>query len=117
MDEEGYISFKGRKKEIYIQGGFNILPAEIENVLTMHPDVQIAAGIGVPDPFYGEVGRYYIVLAAGKELAEAELIAYCQERLADYKVPKQFVFVDDLPMTPAGKIQKSKLKELYAQPH
>ncbi|KAA0965208.1 AMP-binding protein [Sporosarcina sp. ANT_H38] len=115
-DEEGYISFKGRKKEIYIQGGFNVLPVEIENVLTAHPSISIAAGIGVPDSFYGEVGRYYIVLAVGKQLAEAELVTYCQEHLADYKVPKQFVFVDELPMTPSGKIQKTKLKERYTQP-
>jgi len=114
-DAEGYISFKGRKKEIYIQGGFNVLPAEIEIVLTAHPAISIAAGIGVPDSFYGEVGRYYIVLAVGKQLTEAELVNYSREHLADYKVPKQFVFVDELPMTPAGKIQKSKLKELYIQ--
>ncbi|PIC97905.1 MULTISPECIES: class I adenylate-forming enzyme family protein [unclassified Sporosarcina] len=113
IDAEGYISFKGRKKEVYIQGGFNVLPVEIENVLTMHPDISNAAGIGVPHSFYGEIGRYYIVLNVGIELTEAELIAYCREHLADYKIPKQFVFVDELPMTPAGKIQKSKLKEMY----
>ncbi|WP_342512887.1 AMP-binding protein [Sporosarcina sp. FSL K6-1522] len=115
-DEEGYISFKGRKKEIYIQGGFNVLPAEVENVLSAHPAISMVAGIGVPDSFYGEVGRYYIILADGVQPTEAQLVTYCREHLADYKVPKQFVFVDELPMTPAGKIQKSKLKELYVQP-
>ena len=116
-DKEGYISFKGRKKELYIQGGFNVLPAEIENVLTTHPDISIAAGIGVPDPFYGEVGRFYIVPAAGKQLKESEVLAYCHEHLADYKVPKQLVFVNEVPMTPAGKIQKSKLREAYLRSH
>lgn len=116
-DEEGYISYKGRKKELYIQGGFNVLPAEVENVLTTHPDISIAAGIGVPDPFYGEVGRYYIVPNSGKTLKESDVLAYCHEHLADYKVPKQIVFVSEVPMTPAGKIQKSKLKEEYLQSH
>lgn len=94
-----------------------MLPAEIENVLTTHPDISIAAGIGVPDPFYGEVGRFYIVPATGKQLKESEVLAYCHEHLADYKVPKQLVFVNEVPMTPAGKIQKSKLREAYLRSH
>lgn len=111
MNQQGYISFKGRKKEIYIQGGFNILPVEIENLLTQHPAIQMAAGIGVPDDFYGEVGRYYIVLNPEMTITKDEITDYCKENLADYKVPKQIVFVETLPMTPAGKIQKSKLKQ------
>jgi acyl-CoA synthetase (AMP-forming)/AMP-acid ligase II len=113
QDEQGYVSFRGRKKEMYIQGGFNIFPVEIENVLTAHPKVSLAAGIGVPDQFFGEVGRYYIIPVHGENPTEEELKEYCQMHLADYKVPKSFVFVDKVPTTPAGKIQKAKLKEEF----
>lgn len=113
-DEEGYVYLKGRKKEMYIQGGFNVYPVEIENLLTTYPKVVIAAGIGVPDPVFGEVGRYYIVPKAGCEVTEEELLAFCRQHLADYKVPRQFVIVDHLPLTPAGKVQKSVLKQMAA---
>jgi len=115
MDTNGYIYLKGRKKEMYIQGGFNVYPVEIENLLTKHPKVSVAAGVGVPDPVFGEVGRYYIVPRAGTEPTAEELMVYCQENLADYKVPKEFVFVKELPLTPAGKIQKSQLKQQYEE--
>ncbi len=114
LDEEGYVYLKGRKKEMYIQGGFNVYPVEIENLLTTHPKVAIAAGIGIPDPVFGEVGRYYILPKAGYEVTEDELLAFCRQHLADYKVPRQFVIVDDLPLTPAGKVQKSLLKQMAA---
>ncbi len=113
VDENGYITLMGRKKEMYVQGGFNVYPAEVENLLTKHPKVLMAAGIGVPDPVLGEVGRYYIVPKPGCELTEEEVIEYCRKHLADYKVPKQVVFRKELPMTPVGKIMKSKLKEEY----
>ncbi|MCP4751685.1 MAG: AMP-binding protein [Proteobacteria bacterium] len=115
IDEEGYITLMGRKKEMYLQGGFNVYPVEVENLLTKHPKVQMAAGIGVPDSVMGEVGRYYIVPAPGVDLAEDEITAYCAEHLADYKVPRQIVFRDSLPMTPVGKIMKSQLKEEYGE--
>lgn len=112
IDEDGYITYRGRMNEVFIQGGFNIFPVEVENVLTSHPKVNHAAGIGVPDEFMGEVGKYYII-ANDKQLTESELLTYCEEHIADYKVPRQIVFVDELPMTPAGKIQKAKLKSEY----
>lgn len=112
LDKDGYITYRGRMNEVFIQGGFNIFPVEVENVLTSHSKVNHAAGIGVPDEFMGEVGRYYII-ANDKQLTESELLTYCEEHIADYKVPRQIVFVDELPMTPAGKIQKSKLKSEY----
>ena len=115
MDEVGYVYLKGRKKEMYIQGGYNIYPAEIENVLTQHPMVALAAGIGVPDPDLGEIGRYYIVKAGADGLDEKELSTYLKERLANYKIPKQFVFVDELPLTPSGKVAKIQLKQQLAQ--
>ena len=96
---------------MYLQGGFNVYPVEVENLLTKHPKVQMAAGIGVSDPVLGEVGRYYIVAVPGAELSDEEIKSYCAEHLADYKVPRQVVFKDTLPLTPVGKIMKSKIKE------
>ena len=114
IDQEGYVYLKGRKKEMYIQGGFNVYPVEIENILTRHPKVLMAAGIGVPDALFGEVGRFYLVPVPGESLTEEEIIAYCRQNLADYKVPKQIEFVDELPLTPAGKVHKSLLtKRLF----
>ena len=113
VDGEGHIILKGRKKEMYLQGGFNVYPAEVENLLTKHPKVLMAAGIGIPDPVLGEVGRYYIIPQPGTDPTEDELKAYCREHLADYKVPKQIVFRESLPLTPVGKIMKLTLKEEY----
>ncbi len=111
IDEKGYIVLMGRLKEMYIQGGFNVYPVEVENLISKHPKVAMVAGIGVPDPVLGEIGRYYIVPKPGEELGEEEIKGYCKAHLADYKVPKQIVFRPELPLTPVGKIMKSKLKE------
>ena len=114
MEPDGHLVLRGRKKEMYIQGGFNVYPVEIENVLGAHPKVAMAAGIGVPDDVLGEVGRFYVVPKQGAEPPTAEeLTGYCRERLADYKVPRQFVITADVPLTPAGKIHKALLKERY----
>ena len=100
----------GRQKDMFIQGGFNVYPAEVEAVIGSHPEVLMAAGIGVPDPVMGEVGRYYVMQKQGGTLTPERLQAFCRERLADYKVPRQIVFRDQLPLTPAGKIQKAVLR-------
>lgn len=113
LDKEGYIYLKGRKKEMYIQGGFNVYPVEIENLLARHPKVLAAAGIGVPDRVFGEVGRVYIIPKPGETLTEEDITGYCRQNLADYKVPRQIVFVGELPLTPAGKVHKFLLKEWY----
>jgi acyl-CoA synthetase (AMP-forming)/AMP-acid ligase II len=113
LDHEGYVLLKGRKKEMYIQGGYNVYPVEVENILMSHPKVSFAAGIGVPDPFLGEVGLYYIIPKEAVAISAEELRAFCKQHLADYKVPRQIVFVKQLPQTPAGKIQKSVLKQKY----
>ncbi|HYD62168.1 MAG TPA: AMP-binding protein [Noviherbaspirillum sp.] len=110
VDERGYVYLLGRSKDMYIQGGFNVYPAEIENVISTHPDVVLVAGIGTPDPVLGEVGRYYVIRKPGSSLVEQDIVDYCRQRLADYKVPRQVVFRESLPMTPAGKIQKSVLR-------
>jgi len=110
LDERGVITLKGRAKDMYIQGGFNVYPAEVEARIARHPQVLMVAGIGVPDPVLGEVGRYYVVARLGAALDEATLRAWCAEGLADYKLPRQIVFRDELPLTPAGKIHKAALR-------
>lgn len=112
-DDEGYIYYLARQKELYISGGFNIAPTEIENLLTTHDKIQSAAGIGVPDELMGEAGVYFIIPTQPVEITSENLFEYCRSNLADYKIPKEFIFVDEMPMTPAGKIQKSVLKEQY----
>lgn len=115
IDETGHVRLLGRAKEMYVQGGYNVYPVEVENLLAHHPDVMMVAGIGVPDPVLGEVGRYFVIPAADSEPSATDLMDYCRERLASYKVPRQIVFVDQLPMTPAGKIQKATLKQMSTE--
>lgn len=115
LDDDGYINLMGRKKEMFLQGGFNVYPVEVENLLTRHPKVLMAAGIGVPDPVLGEVGRYYIVPRPGETPGEEELKDYCRQHLADYKVPRQIVLRSELPLTPVGKIMKATLKAQFAE--
>jgi acyl-CoA synthetase (AMP-forming)/AMP-acid ligase II len=110
MDEAGFIRLMGRKKDMYIQGGFNVYPAEIENFISQHPAVMMVAGIGIKDPVLGEVGRYYVVAKPGVAVTEDEIRAYCKQHLADYKVPRQIVLRSELPLTPAGKIHKAALR-------
>jgi fatty-acyl-CoA synthase len=110
VDAEGYIRLRGRAKDMYIQGGFNVYPAEIEDFIGRHPKVLMVAGIGVPDRVLGEVGRYYVVPKPGSGLTEQEVLDHCRGRLADYKIPRQVVLRDELPLTPAGKIQKAALR-------
>ncbi|MBC7107165.1 MAG: AMP-binding protein, partial [Firmicutes bacterium] len=109
LDERGYLRLVGRLKEMYITGGYNVYPAEIEDALTRHPAVLMAACLGVPDPVLGEVGRAYVVCRPGAAVGEAELVAFLRERLADYKIPRQYVFREALPLTPLGKIDKKAL--------
>ncbi|MCW4602873.1 acyl--CoA ligase [Janibacter indicus] len=113
-DEDGHVVMLGRLKEMYVQGGYNVYPVEVENVLTSHPAVAMAAGIGVPDEVLGEVGCYYVVLRPGEQVSEDELREHCGRRVADYKVPRRIVVVDELPTTPSGKIAKAVLREQHA---
>ncbi len=113
MDEDGYLYILGRKKEMYIRGGENVYPPEVEEVLQKHPKVLFAAVIGVPDPVMGEEGKAFIVPQPGVDKpSEEELRSWCREHLAGYKVPKYFEFRDSLPLTPLGKVMK---KELYKE--
>lgn len=110
-DEDGYFTIMGRRKEMIISGGENVYPAEIESVLHGHPAVAEAAVIGAPDPKWGEVPWAAVVLRPGHHLTADDLRAYCRQRLAGYKVPKRFVFVDSLPKTGANKVDKRRLAE------
>lgn len=114
-DAEGYYTIVGRSKDMIISGGENIYPAEVESVLHAHPAVAEAALIGVPDEKWGEVGRAIVVTQKGSTLAADELAAFCQSRLARFKIPKSFVIVEALPKTAAGKIDKRALVQQYGQ--
>ena len=108
---EGFYYIAGRRKEMFISGGENVYPAEVENVLCAHPAVSEVAVIAAQDCKWGEVGRAYILPIAGvAALDTAELEAFCRTRLAAYKVPKTFEMVADFPRTPAGKIRKHCLR-------
>ena len=117
VDGQGFITLKGRKKDMYIQGGFNVYPAEVEAQIARHPGVLMAAVIGVADPVLGEIGRAYVIAQPGSGLREADVRQWCAQHLADYKVPRQVQLRQALPMTPAGKIHKAALRdELAAEP-
>jgi acyl-CoA synthetase (AMP-forming)/AMP-acid ligase II len=111
LDAAGYLAITGRIKDMYICGGFNVYPAEVEQVLARLDGVAESAVIGVPDPRLGEVGRAFLVPRPGQVLAEADVLAFCRERLANYKVPRRVVFRDALPRNASGKVLKRVLKE------
>ena len=114
-DAEGYYTIVGRSKDMIISGGENIYPAEAESVLHAHPAVAEAALIGVSDDKWGEVGRAIVVLQKGARVTAEELTEFCRSRLARYKIPKAFVFVDELPKTAAGKIDKKVLQDKFGK--
>ncbi len=100
---------------MFISGGENVYPAEVENVLAAHPDILEAAVVAIADDRWGEVGRAYVLAQPGHTMPEAaDIQAYCRDRLAPYKVPREFVPVQDFPRTAAGKIQKHLLPKVQA---
>lgn len=111
MDEAGFFYITDRKKDMIIRGGENIYPREIEEVIYSHPAVSLGTVIGVRDKIYGELPKAFVVLKEGESVTEEEIIEYCKEHLADFKVPKYVEFRDDLPKTPTGKIMKQPLRE------
>ena len=113
-DEEWYFYVVDRKKDMFISGGENVYPVEIEAVLYKHPAVHMCAVIGVPDEKWGEVGKACVVLKPGMTATEEELIAFMQQHLARYKVPKSVVFLDSLPMSGMGKILKRELRDKFS---
>ncbi|MFL0796957.1 MAG: long-chain fatty acid--CoA ligase [Cellvibrionaceae bacterium] len=112
MDEDGYYYIVDRIKDMYISGGENVYPAEVERTILAYAGVKELAVVGVPDEKWGEVGCAFIRLDDGADLDEKALITYCKENLAGYKVPKHVRVVEDFPRTAAGKIRKVELVEM-----
>ena len=110
LDERGNLRITDRLKDMYVVGGFNAYPAEIEQVLATHPAVAEAAVVGVPDDRLGEVGKAFVVARPGATLDADELTAYCRERMANYKVPRSVEVVDALPRNASGKVLKFELR-------
>ena len=115
MDADGYVRITDRIKDMFIVGGFNCYPAEIENSLCSMPGVARAAVIGVPDERMGEVAQAYIVRAPGASIDEAEVIQWSRDKMANYKVPRTVRFLDEFPMNAGGKVMKNVLRELAAR--
>ena len=114
-DDEGYYTIVGRLKDMIISGGENIYPSEVESIMHAHPAVAEAALIGIPDDKWGEVGCAVVCAKPGQLLGTDDLLAFLRERLAKYKVPKSVIFVDTLPKTGPGKIDKKVLVERYGR--
>ena len=112
FDDDGYLSIVDRKKDMIIAGGYNIYPLELDDVLMAHPKILEACTIGVPDEYRGETVKAFIVVKEGETLMEEEVTQYCKEKLAAYKVPKIYEFIDELPKSAVGKVLRRKLKEM-----
>ncbi|MDJ0360340.1 FadD3 family acyl-CoA ligase [Rhodococcus sp. H29-C3] len=111
LDDRGYLDITDRLKDMYISGGFNVYPAEIEAMLLRLPGVYEAAVIGVPDERMGEVGRAYVVLAPGTDLSEEAIVSFCKDKLAGFKAPRSVQFTEVLPRNASGKVLKNELRE------
>jgi len=119
LDEKGNLSITDRLKDMYISGGFNCYPAEIEQQLVQHPSIAQAAVIGIADPRLGEVGAAFLIAAANAEdpasQTDDELMAWCKSTMANYKVPRKFIWVKSLPLNATGKVMKQELRKQLAQ--
>ena len=111
QDEDDYFFIVDRKKDMIIAGGFNIYPREIDEVLFQHPKIQEAVSVGIADPYRGETVKAYIVLKKGEKATAEEIIAFCKEKLAAYKVPKLVEFRESLPKSAIGKVLRKVLRE------
>jgi fatty-acyl-CoA synthase len=112
MDEEGYITISGRIKDLIIRGGENISPKEIEDFLYTYPNILDVQIIGVPSEKFGEEVMAWVKVRKGFQVTEEELLNYCKGRIAHYKVPKYWKFVDEFPMTISGKVRKVEMREV-----
>ena len=112
VDAEGYLRITDRKKDMYISGGFNCYPAEIEKLMAAHPAIEVAAVIGVPDERMGEVGKAFVVLRPGAIASAPDVIAWSRDNMANYKVPRSIAFVTELPRNAGGKVLRTALREL-----
>ncbi len=114
VDDRGCLQIVGRVKDMFIVGGFNAYPAEIENALLRHPDVQQAAVIGIPDERLGEVGMAFVVLRPGADVTPEAIIAWSRDEMANYKVPRAVELLDELPLNATGKVEKNVLRDRVA---
>lgn len=112
MDEDGYLFIVDRKKDMIIAGGYNIYPRDIDEVLFEHPKIKEACAVGIPDPYRGETVKAFIALKEGEYLTKDEIVKYCKEKLAAYKVPKMIEFLDDLPKSAIGKVLRRELRDM-----
>jgi HIP---CoA ligase len=111
LDPRGNLRITDRLKDMYVVGGFNAYPAEIEQVLATHPAVAEAAVVGVPDERLGEVGKAFVVARPGATVEPDQILEFCKERMANYKVPRSVEVVDALPRNASGKVLKFALRE------
>lgn len=111
IDDDGFLVMSGRKKEMYIRGGENVYPPEVEEAIAKHPNVMISAVVGRPDPVMGEVGRAYIIPKPGTAITPEEIKEFLADKLAKYKIPEDIIFRNNLPISPIGKIKKLDLYE------
>ncbi|MBV8950669.1 MAG: AMP-binding protein, partial [Actinobacteria bacterium] len=114
IDADGYVRIVGRIKDMFIVGGFNAYPAEIENLLLRHPRISQAAVIGVPDPRLGEVGMAFVVLDDGPPVDASSIIEWARVEMANYKVPRAVEILGELPMNATGKVVKDDLRARIA---
>lgn len=112
VDEDNDIFIVDRKKDIIIRGGLNVYPAEVERVLNEHPSVLEAGVIGVKNEDKGEIVKAFVALQPGKVVTEGELLGYCKEKLAKYKVPEVIAFFPELPVNELGKVIRKELRKL-----
>ena len=110
FDADGYLRIVGRIKDMFIVGGFNAYPAEIENLLLRHPRIAQAAVIGVPDERLGEVGKAFVVLDPGPPIEPTEVVEWARAEMANFKVPRTVEFLDALPVNATGKVVKDELR-------
>ena len=113
IDKDGYVFIQDRIKDMIVSGGVNIYPAEIENALYSFPGVAEAAVIGVPDDKWGESVKAFVVLREGVHAEAGDLIGFCRERIAGYKLPRSIEFVSVLPRNASGKVLKTELRRPY----
>jgi long-chain acyl-CoA synthetase len=111
MDEEGYFYIVDRKKDLIISGGYNIYPREIDEVLHSHPLIKEAVSVGIPHEARGEIVKAFVVPHEGATLSRSDVISFCREKLANFKVPRQVEFRNDLPKTMVGKVLRRALRE------
>jgi acyl-CoA synthetase (AMP-forming)/AMP-acid ligase II len=111
VDSEGYLRITDRKKDMFIMGGFNVAPAEVEKALVAMAGIAQVAVVGIPDDYFGEVGAAFVIPTPGAEVAPDDVLAYAREHLANYKVPRRVFLVDGFPVNATGKVLKNELRE------